>query len=229
MANVFRIKEILIQQASKVKTVDSSKCNEIVSETRPTRPPRPPKTASSKTVSSPSVTKIEQPTNGIASPERVEQVEQVPCTTPIDMKPVISRILIPNQDYGIIPGCGRKPSLLKSGAEKLLTYFGYRTTVTILNRSEDYAQHFVSYEVKVTAWDTQNQIAGEGVGAANSRERKFIKSDFYGVINNVLKIAKKRAIVDLALTVCNASAVFTQDIEDITSADPEEIKINRIG
>ena len=226
MANVSRIKEILIQQASKVKTVDSSKCNEIVSETRPTRPPRPPKTASSKTVSSPSVTKIEQPTNGIASPERVEQV---PCKTPIDMKPVISRILIPNQDYGIIPGCGCKPSLLKSGAEKLLTYFGYRTTVTILNRSEDYAQHFVSYEVKVTAWDTQKQIAGEGDGAANSRERKFIKSDFYGVINNVLKIAKKRAIVDLALTVCNASAVFTQDIEDITSADSEEIKINRIG
>lgn len=207
MASVLKMKEILIQQAAKVQIVDLPKRNESVSKTRP------PKAALPKTVSSPAVNRAGQSVAKEVPSNRVKQ--EVSCEKPIDMKPVISRILIPNQDYGIIPGCGHKPSLLKSGAEKLLTYFGYRTTVTILNRSEDYAQHFVSYEVKVTAWDAQNQIIGEGVGAANSRERKFIKSDFYGVINNVLKIAKKRAIVDLALTACNASAVFTQDMEDI--------------
>lgn len=129
---------------------------------------------------------------------------------------VVANILKPGRDYDIIPGC-KKPSLLKSGAEKLAAYYGYSTSITILNRYEDYDKKLVAYEVKVTVYDTAGKIVAEGIGAANSRERKFLKGDFFSQINSVYKISKKRAFCDALLSACSASGLFTQDMEDIAN------------
>lgn len=55
-------------------------------------------------------------------------------------------------------------------------------------------------------------VKGEGIGITNTREGKYAKSNGYAVQNTVLKMAKKRALVDAALNVGNLSARFMQDI-----------------
>lgn len=146
-------------------------------------------------------------------------------TEPIEA--IVASVLVPNQDYGMIPGC-RKPSLLKSGAEKLCSHYGYSTQISIIHRAEIYEKGFVSYEVKVTIYSPSGSIHAEGVGAANSRERKFLKGDFFSQINTVLKIAKKRAYVDAILTATGASGIFTQDMEDISSGTTDN-RMEAIG
>lgn len=129
---------------------------------------------------------------------------------------VVAKTLKPYVDYGVIPGC-KKPSLLKAGAEKLAAHYGFSTSISIENRYEDYSKKLVAYEVKVTVHDNNGRIIAEGIGAANSLERKFLKGDFFSQINTVLKMCKKRAYVDAILTATGASSIFTQDMEDIAN------------
>lgn len=146
------------------------------------------------------------------------------------MNRFIDTVLIAGVDYGIIPHCS-KPSLLKSGAEKILNYLGLIARTEITNRVEDYNVGFFSYEAKVFLIDYNGVIKGEGLGLTNTREGKYAKSNGYSVQNVVLKMAKKRALVDAALNVGNLSARFTQDVEDMNieadsvgGKNPEELK-----
>lgn len=145
-------------------------------------------------------------------------VEAVPTKPMENIELVIARILKKNIDYGIINGC-KKPSLLKAGAEKLAVYYGFSTSISIENRFENYDKKLVAYEVKATVYDTSGKIIAEGIGAANSQERKFLKGDFFSQINTVLKIAKKRAYVDAIITGTGCSSIFTQDLEEIFQAN----------
>ncbi len=119
------------------------------------------------------------------------------------------------EDYGIIPG-GNKPTLFKPGAEKLNAVFGLSPLVEINNRIEDWDASFVAYEVKVTLLNKRTQlIEAEGVGSCNSRERKYKNQDAANVANTILKMAKKRALIDATLSATRASGMFTQDLEDL--------------
>ena len=103
---------------------------------------------------------------------------------------------------------------------------GFRTTAKVINRVADYDKQFVLYEVCVTVLDKDGNVVAEGLGSCNSRERKYLKTDFATNLNTVLKIAKKRAYVDAVLTATHASKVFTQDIEEI--ANPQVVTDNRV-
>ena len=147
-----------------------------------------------------------------------------------EMNRFIDTVLIEGIDYGIIPNC-KKPTLLKSGAEKILNYLGLIARTEICNRVEDYNIGFFSYETKVYLIDYNGVVKGEGIGLTNSREGKYAKSNGYAVQNTILKMAKKRALVDAALNVGNLSSRFTQDLEDgniepdnIGGKNPEELK-----
>lgn len=131
-----------------------------------------------------------------------------------EMKRFIDVVLVAGVDYGVIPNC-KKPTLLKSGAEKVLNYLGLIARTEISNRVEDYSSGFFAYEAKVCLIDYNGVIKGEGIGITNTRESRYSKSSGYAVQNTVLKMAKKRALVDAALNVGNLSARFTQDIEDL--------------
>lgn len=162
------------------------------------------------------------------APKPTPKAEAVPVTVeaipdkPLDsIELVVAKLLKPNADYGMIPGC-KKPSLLKSGAEKLAAFFGFSTSISIENRYEDYSKKLVAYEVKVTVHDNNGRIIAEGIGAANSQERKFLRGDFFSQINTVLKMCKKRAYVDAVLTATGASSIFTQDMEDIGNVNTEQ-------
>ena len=109
-----------------------------------------------------------------------------------------------------------------------------RTEVT--NRVEDYNVGFFSYETKVYLIGYNGVVKGEGIGITNTREGKYAKTNGYAVQNTVLKMAKKRALVDAALNVGNLSARFTQDVEDMNiepdntgGRNPEELKKPKSG
>lgn len=141
----------------------------------------------------------------------------IPNISADDIDSIIATNLKAGIDYAVIPGCGRKPALLKAGAEHLAAIYDYRSISKIVHRLEDYQQSFVLYEVETTIFDRNNNIVATGLGSCNSRERKYARIDF-AIFNTVLKMAKKRSYVDAILTACHASGTFTQDIEDIAAS-----------
>ena len=124
--------------------------------------------------------------------------------------------MVEGEDYGTIPGTSGKPTLFKPGAEKMNAIFGLAPIVEITNRNEDWDKGFVAYEVKVTLLNKRtSNVEAEGVGNCNSRERKYKNQDAANVANTILKMAKKRALIDATLSATRASGLFTQDLEDL--------------
>ena len=59
------------------------------------------------------------------------------------------------------------------------------------------------------------QSVAQGIGSANTKEKQYLGQSPFTFINTVLKMAKKRALVDAVLNISATSGIFTQDIEDI--------------
>jgi len=136
---------------------------------------------------------------------------------------VIQNTLHQNHDYGIIPGT-EKPTLLKPGAEKILMMMGLRSEFEIVDSTRDFEKGFFQYQVrcKLLKGDT---VITEGLGACNTREKKYMKMDPYTMDNTVLKMAKKRALIDATLLVASLSDIFTQDLEDMDiNGQPTEMQ-----
>ena len=137
--------------------------------------------------------------------KRIDQLQQF-----------ISSQLKEDEDYGIIPGT-KKPSLYKPGAEKLAILYGLSPRFTITDSNKDWQNGFFHYQLKCELISKRTGfISAEGVGSCNSKESKYRNSDAYTLDNTILKMAKKRALVDAVLTATRTSGIFTQDVEDIT-------------
>ena len=126
---------------------------------------------------------------------------------------VIQSTLRQNHDFGIVPGTD-KPTLLKPGAEKILMMMGIRSEFEIVDSTRDWEKGFFQYQVRCKLYKGDLLIT-EGLGCCNTKEKKYIKQDPYTLDNTVLKMAKKRALVDAALLVASLSDIFTQDLEDM--------------
>lgn len=144
--------------------------------------------------------------------------------------------------YGTIPGCGDKPTLFKPGAEKILSTFKIAVDPEIEDLSTG---DVIRYRVKARGIHMMSgNVVGCGVGEASSEEEKYkwrkcydeeydatpddhrrikfgkyktkqIRTNPADVANTVLKMAKKRAQIDLCLTATAASDCFAQDLEDL--------------
>lgn len=136
---------------------------------------------------------------------------------------VIQNTLVPEHDYGQAFYGANKPSLLKPGAEKILMLLGLSSEYEIIEKIQDYEEGFFAYTVRCVL-KKNGQIITEGLGHCNSREKKYEgeKQDKYMLGNTCLKMAKKRAQVDAALTVGSLSDIFTQDLEDMAQFEQEE-------
>lgn len=141
---------------------------------------------------------------------------------------VVQQTLKQNHDFGIVPGTGSKPTLLKPGAEKILMLMGLSSEYEIVEKVQDYDKGFFAYTVRCLL--TKNgMVITQGLGHCNSKEKKYTseKQDLYMLGNTCLKMAKKRAQVDATLTVAALSEIFTQDIEDMDlSGNPTENSYN---
>lgn len=170
--------------------------------------PEPPAPIETKT---PTKATTKKSTTRKNSSKKEEQVD-ASTTEPIEV--VIAKDLKSGVDYACIPGCGRKPALLKAGAEHLAAIFGFRSTSEIVHRIESLKDGFILYEVETSIIDKTGNVVAVGLGSCNSRERRY-QRDFAGSLNTVLKMAKKRSYVDAVLTATGASGTFTQDIDEI--------------
>ncbi|MCK9356994.1 MAG: hypothetical protein M0R22_07635 [Dehalococcoidia bacterium] len=81
------------------------------------------------------------------------------------------------------------------------------------------------YRYRYEWWNARGDPPGDG-GWERTRNgkwrRRTLNPDLIDVWNTVLKVAKKRGLVDAALTVSGASEKFTQDVEDMPDPAPVE-------
>ncbi|HCO79988.1 hypothetical protein [Bacillus sp. (in: firmicutes)] len=169
--------------------------------------------------------------NVIPMKERIKQVNILPSLAislveakeRIDLlKQFVTEMMIEGVDYGVIEGY-QKPTLLKPGAEKLSDIFGFSKHVNIINRIENWEKGIFAYEVKVALFSKQTGLMeAEGIGTCNNKEKSFIDQDPFNIVNTLLKMAKKRALIDAVLSATRSSGIFTQDIEDLPK--PSKIK-----
>lgn len=166
---------------------------------------------------------------------------------------VMEAVMKDGQHYGVIPGCGDKPTLLKPGAEKLMMTFRLAVEPEVEDLGDTYVRRY-RVRTRVTSQMT-GVFLGSGVGECSSDEEKYawreavcreefdavdpalrrekwkkglsepifqVHTNPADVANTILKMAKKRSLVDAILTVTAASDIFAQDYEDM----PEELRTN---
>jgi hypothetical protein len=124
--------------------------------------------------------------------------------------------LVRDVDFGKVPRA-KTPTLWKSGAEKILTGYGLYYDVVLTDSHKDYANGFFYYEFTARAYDQNGRIVRTGVGCCNTAESSFGAAGGFNSANSAIKKAKKRAVVDLALTLGSLSDMFTQDLDDDTN------------
>jgi|GEM_PF-7052262 len=181
----------------------------------------------------------------------------------------VASAMINGQDFGVIPGTGKKSTLLLPGAQKALMYFNVYPDFDVETRELESGH--VEYIVKTHLRSRVSQsLVGSGLGSCSTMESKYrwrsavlkcpqcgkgaiIKGkqeygggwvcfkrkdgcgakfddsdpaivsqpvgktenpDIYDQRNTVLKMAKKRSLVDSAHGLGCMSELFTQDLED---------------
>ena len=88
------------------------------------------------------------------------------------------RIMVPDQDFGTIPGTSSKPTLLKPGAEKLCSFFGLEPEFNQVVEECDWTGerhagepfYYIRYSVRL---HRGGRVLGVGEGSCNSWESKY--------------------------------------------------------
>lgn len=191
---------------------------------------------------------------------------------------LLKQVLKVDEHYGVIPGTGTKPTLLKPGAEKIAALFQLSSEIKdciISNLDNGHREYRVTI-----ALISRGRVAGMGTGSCSTMESKYRyrnlkrvcpecgmaaiikgKAEYGGgwlcfkkqegcgskfdidasdivdqevgktdhtdpadYWNTVLKMAKKRALVDAVLTTTATSDLFTQDIEDMPDLNKGKAK-----
>ncbi len=161
---------------------------------------------------------------------------------------VMAGVMKSGEHYGVIPGCGGKPTLLKPGAEKLASTFRMAPDPEVIELSTGDS---IKYRVICRMLSqTTGAFLGAGVGTCSSDEEKYkwrkalcdeewddtpedrrrkkwkrgnnvtyqerqVRTNPADLDNTVLKMSKKRSMVDAVLTITGASDIFAQDLEDL--------------
>jgi len=90
----------------------------------------------------------------------------------------VSAVMRKDVDFGVIPGTGNKPTLLKPGAEKLTTLFGLSARFRLVESVSDWTgkdhegEPFFYFHYQAQILRGEHLIA-EGEGSANSWEKKY--------------------------------------------------------
>ena len=133
-------------------------------------------------------------------------------------------------DFGVIPKT-KKPSLFKSGAEKIAFAYGLMQRYYLDTKIEEVEGEPLFYYVVrcdlVKLLPTGQEIVfTSSFGSANTKEKRNGFNGAFDAANSALKMAQKRALVGAAIAICGGSDLFTQDIEDegFVTKNYDEIK-----
>ena len=102
-----------------------------------------------------------------------------------------------DKNTGEVKNISERPTLYKSGAEKILLLMGVPYEMVMTDSYKNHEKGYFYYEFKAVARDSEGKIIREGVGCANTNEKSCGIASGYDVANNQIKKAKKRALVDL--------------------------------
>lgn len=118
-------------------------------------------------------------------------------------------------DYGVIPGTGSKPTLLKPGAEKLCRLFSLRPHLELVQSLVDFEKPLFHYHYRCSLY-RNGDLVGQGDGCCNTMEQKYQKQKYrvFDLVNTTCKMAQKRSLLAAVLCSCGASEFFTQDLDD---------------
>ena len=136
-------------------------------------------------------------------------------------------------DFGVVPGT-KRPSLYKSGAEKVIMAYGLMCRYSIASQMEQFDPKggaFFHYLVRCDLVKGFTQADGSyheviyanGYGEANTGESRNGAKSGVNAANNTIKMAQKRAMVQAALSVSGLSSMFSQDIEDETAIQAKDM------
>lgn len=120
-------------------------------------------------------------------------------------------------DFGVIPKT-KKPSLYKSGAEKICMGYGLLQQYKIETKIENVGKEpLFFYNIKcdlVKVVNGEQYVLTSAYGSANTAEKRNGFNGPYDAANSTLKMAQKRALVAAALSISGLSDAFTQDMEN---------------
>ena len=120
-------------------------------------------------------------------------------------------------DFGVIPKT-KKPSLYKSGAEKVAMGYRLLQHYTIESKIEQVGKEPIFYYLVrcdlCKIYNGTEYIWTSAFGSANTSEKRNGFNSPYDAANSTLKMAQKRALVAAALSISGLSDAFTQDMEN---------------
>lgn len=91
----------------------------------------------------------------------------------------IRSALQPGIDFGVISGCGDRPTLLLPGAQKIAALFRFGTRLHLEKETEDWTgtehngEPFFSYRHRCEVFDQHGGLVATGYGSCNSWEKKY--------------------------------------------------------
>ena len=127
-----------------------------------------------KTVPTPKVTEVQsfgviQIGDMTISEQDIDQLSKIPRM----LNRIYQNVMQEGTDYGVIPGAGDKPTLLKPGAEMLRMAFNLRYKTEIDTVVEDWDKGMFYYRIKTHFFNSKDQYIGTGIGSANSEESRY--------------------------------------------------------
>lgn len=126
---------------------------------------------------------------------------------------IIKEELTDGVDYGVIPGTSQAV-LLKPGANKLALLYGLRQKYKVIDKIQDYDKGIILYAYECILVDGNNTEISQGHGLCSSQEKSKKKEIATDIENTLMKMAKKRALVDAVVSIAVLSKIFTQDMEE---------------
>ncbi len=122
-------------------------------------------------------------------------------------------------DFGLISGT-KRPSLYKSGAEKVVIAYRLFKRYTIESKIEQVDEHgplfyfLVRCDLIRVANNGVEYVVSNGHGSANTREKRNGFAAPWDTANTAIKMAEKRSLVAAAISLAGISDIFAQDMEN---------------
>lgn len=120
-------------------------------------------------------------------------------------------------DFGLLPKL-KKPTLFKSGCEKIAMAYGLLQQYSIESKieqagKEPFFYYLVKCELVKVSKDGRPYVFSTGFGSANTNEKSNGFSGAYDSAGRCVKMASKRALSMAVLAISGLSQAFTQDQE----------------
>jgi hypothetical protein len=112
---------------------------------------------------------------------------------------------------------GDRYTLLKGGAEMILSEFGF-SSQSLISGEKRYRGN-ITYTMETRIFKDGNMVAN-GFGSCSTSEITGENQDISRRMKSAIKIAKKRSFVDAVHTATASSWFFTQDIGDMAIEKP---------